>query len=198
MVSGQDKTSTSQARRKKGPSRELPIESSLVSSMSMEEFRSYCQIHDSISLELSKGSPTSTVGETDSVVYFTREQFAVELHFPVSSLVKWFLHVSRAPPALIHSNTVRILMGCSLLNLLYRLDISLVEICFVYMLKLGTEGRLLMSAHNPKLQFITRLPDYPKTKAKGVVLVRGPWYEMPDSLRLPFDMNQSLEFPRLF
>ena len=68
------------------------------------------------------------------------------------------------------------------------------EICFVYTLKLGTGGRLSMFAHNPKLQFVTRLPDFPKTEAKGVVLVKGPWYEMPGSLRLPFNVNQSLVF----
>ena len=89
-------------------------------------------------------------------------------------------------------------MGCSVLNLLYRLDISLVEICFVYTLKLGTGGRLSMSTHNPKLQFVTGLPNSPKTEAKGVVLVRGHWYETPGSLELPFDVNQSLVFPCLF
>ena len=80
-------------------------------------------------------------------------------------------------------------MGCSVLNLLYQLDISLVEICFVYTLKLGTEGRLLMSTHNPKLQLVTELPDSPKTEPKGVVLVKGPWYEILDSLGLPFNVN---------
>ena len=89
-------------------------------------------------------------------------------------------------------------MGCSVLNLLYWLDISLAEICFVYMLKLGIRGRLSMSAHNPKLQFVTGLPNSPKTKAKGVVLVKGPWYVTPGSLGLPFDVNQSLVFLGLF
>ena len=84
-----------------------------------------------------------------------------------------------------------------MLNLLYRLDISLVEIFFVYTLKLGAGGRLSMSAYNPKLQFVTRLPDSPKTKAKGVVLVRGPSYETPSSIKLRFNMNQSLVFPGL-
>ena len=65
-------------------------------------------------------------------------------------------------------------MGCSVLNSFYRLDILLVEICFSYTLKLGIGGRMSMSAHNPRLQFVTGLPDSPKTKAKGVVLVKGP------------------------
>ena len=89
-------------------------------------------------------------------------------------------------------------MGCSVLNLLYQLDISLVEICFVYTLKLGTKGRLSMSAHNPKLQFVIGLPESPKTEEKGVVLVMGPWYETPSSVGLPFNMNQSLVFLGLF
>ena len=88
-------------------------------------------------------------------------------------------------------------MDCSVLKFLYQLDISLVEICFIYTLKIGTGGRLSMSAHSPQLQFVTGLPDSPKTEKKGVVLVRGPWYETPDSLGLPFDVNHSLFFPGL-
>ena len=76
----------------------------------------------------------------------SREQLAVGLCFLVSSLVKQFLHFSRSPPALIHPNVIRILTGCSVLNLLYQLDISLVEVCFIYTLKLGHGGRLSMSA----------------------------------------------------
>ena len=198
MTRGQEKTSTSQFGRRRGPIRELPSASDLVYSMSMEELRFFCQLPDSISLELSDGSVASTVGEADTAVYFTQEQFAAELRFPVSSLVKQFLHVSWAPPTIIHLNAIQILMGCSVLNLLYRLDISLVEIFFVYKMKLETGGRLSMSSHNPRLQFVTGLPNSPKTEAKGVVLVRGPWYEMPDSLRLSFDVNHSLMFPGLF
>ena len=33
---------------------------------------------------------------------------------------------------------------------------------------------------------------------KGVVLVKGSWYETPGSPRLPFDMNQSFSFPGVF
>ena len=47
--------------------------SSLVSSMSMEELRSFCQVPDNISLELSDGSTHSTVGQVDIIVYFTGE-----------------------------------------------------------------------------------------------------------------------------
>ena len=55
-----------------------------------------------------------------------------------------------------------------------------------------------MSAHSPRLQFVTGLPDSPKTEAKGVFLVKGLWYKTLGSLGLPFDLNQYLLFPGLF
>ena len=70
---------------------------------------------------------------------------------PISSLVKQFLHFTRAPSALVHPNVFRILMGCNVLNLIFQLDISLVEICFIYTLKLGVGGCLSMLAHSPRL-----------------------------------------------
>ena len=54
-----------------------------------------------------------------------------------------------------------------------------------------------MSAHSPRLQFVTDIPDSPKTEAKRVVLVKGSWYEKPGSLGLSFDLNQSLTSPSL-
>ena len=52
-----------------------------------------------------------------------------------------------------------------------------------------------MSAQRPLLQFVTGLPDSPKIEAKGMILVRGPWYESPGSSDLPFVLNQSMSFP---
>ena len=49
-----------------------------------------------------------------------------------------------------------------------------------------------MSAHSPRLQFVSGLLDFPKTEAKLVVLVKGSWYETLGSFGIPFDMNQSL------
>ena len=119
MTRGQEETSTSQVGRSRGPSLELPSTSSLVSSMSMEELRSFCRVPDSNSLEFSDGPGISNAGEADNVIYFTREQFATGLRFLVSSLVKQFLLVYWAPPALILPNVIQILTGCSVLNLLY-------------------------------------------------------------------------------
>ena len=102
MARSQEETSTSQVVHRRGPTQELPSISSLLSSMSMEELRSFFQIPDSISLEFSNGPSNSTVGEVDSVIYFFHEQFAAGLNFLVSSLVKQFLHAFRAPPTLIY------------------------------------------------------------------------------------------------
>ena len=52
-----------------------------------------------------------------------------------------------------------------------------------------------MSILNPRLQVVNGLPDSPKTEAKGVLLVRGPWDESPGSPGLPFDINRSQYFP---
>ena len=162
--------------------------------MSIEELRFFCQVPANISLEFSDGAALSTVGGADNVVYFTLEQFVVGLCFPISSLVKQFLHFPWALPALIHPNVFRILTDCSVLNFLYQLDISLVEVCLIYTLKLRIRSWLSMSAHSPQQQFIIKLPNSPNIEVKRVVLVKGPWYETPCFLELPFHLNESLIF----
>ena len=97
----------------------MPTASSLVAAMSIEDLRSFNQVPVGISLELLDGAVVPTVGGADNVIYFTREQFANGFRFPISSLVKQFLHFTRAPLALIHLNVFWILMGCSVLNFLY-------------------------------------------------------------------------------
>ena len=54
MARGQEETSTSQVGRRRGPSRESPAASSIISSLSMDEVRSYCQIPKDIDFELSR------------------------------------------------------------------------------------------------------------------------------------------------
>ena len=146
MVRGEEETSTSQAGHKKGPTRGTPTTSSIISSLSMEELRTYCEIPDDIDVTLPDAPTQNTVGGEDNAVFFTWEQLAVGLRFPVPSLVKQFLHFTRAPPALVHPNSIRILTGCCVLNLLYQLDLSLVEVCFAYTLRVAQGGRMSMSA----------------------------------------------------
>ena len=78
--------------------------------------------------------------ENTTQCFFTWEHLAVGLRFPMPALVKQFLHFTEAPSALVHPNTIRILTGCNVLNLLYQLDLSLVEICFVYSLRVAQGG----------------------------------------------------------
>ena len=198
MGRGHEETSTSQVGHKRGLGRDTPSVSSITSFMSMEELRSYCHILDNIDFKLPDGPTESIIDEENNKVYFTREHLAAGLHFPISSLIKQFLHFSGAPPALVHPNIIRILTGCSVLNLLYQIDISLVEVFFIYTLKLAHGGRLSLSAQSPRLQVVTGLPDSPKTEAKGVILVRGPWYETPGSPDLPFTLNRGMSFPGVF
>ena len=82
MARSQEETSTSQPGRKRGPTRGMPSKSSLISSLSMDELRAYCQIPDDIDAVL------STVGEEYNAVFFTWVQLVARLCFLVPSLVK--------------------------------------------------------------------------------------------------------------
>ena len=137
----------------------------------------------------------STLGGEHNAVFFTQEKLAAGLRFPVPALVKQFLHFTRASSSLVHPKVIHILIGCSVLNFLYQVDLSLVEICFAYSLILRRGGRLSFSILDSWLQFVNGLLDSPKTEAKGVILVRGPWDETPGSPDLPFDINRSQHFP---
>ena len=146
MARGQENTSTNQAGRKLGPTWGTLSTSSIISFLSMEELRAYCEIPDNIDIVLSKGPIENTLAEECNAVYFTREQLVAGLRFPMPSLVKKFLHFTREPPSLIPPNVIQILVGCCVINLLYQLDLSLVEVCFSYTLRVGQGGRMSMSA----------------------------------------------------
>ena len=61
--------SNSQAGRQKRTPLETPTASSLVASVSADELRLYSQVLAEISLEMSDGLATSTVGEADNAIY---------------------------------------------------------------------------------------------------------------------------------
>ena len=163
----------------------------------MEELRAYYDVPSNIDLKLMEEPDESTLGGEHNAVFFTREHLAAGLRFLVPAIVKQFLHFTRALSALIHPNTIRILTGCSVLNLLYQLDLSLVEVCFAYFLRVAQGGRMSMLAQSSRLQFVNGLPNSPKREANGVILVKGPCDETPASPRLPFDVNRSQPFPGL-
>ena len=149
MTRGQEETSTS--GRPGGRLRETPFVSSIISSLMMEELMAYCEVPDNINLRLMERTDESTLGGEHNGVFFTREHLAAGLRFPVPTPVKQFLHFTRAPPALIHPNVIRILIGCYMLNQLYQLDLSLIELCIIYFLRVGQGGRMSMSVLNPRL-----------------------------------------------
>ena len=63
------------------------------------------------------------------------------------------------------------------------------ELFIIYLLNIGSDGRMSMSVLSPRLQIVNRLPDSPKTEVKGILLVRDPWDETPGSPGLPFNVN---------
>ena len=193
MVRGREETSTS--GRPGGRPRVKPSASNIIASMTMEELKVYCEVPSSIDLRLMEGADESTLNGEHNGVFFTREHLAVGLCFPVPTMVKQFLYFTQAPRALIHRNVICILVGCCVLTHLYQLDLMLVELLIIYMLNIGSGGRMSMSVLSPRLQIMNGLPDSPKTEAKGELLVRGPWDETPGSPGLPFNVNRSQSFP---
>ena len=88
MTRGEEETSTSQAGRKRGPARGTRFASNIVSSLTMEELRTYYEIPNNIDLKLMEKSDESTLGGEHNVVFFTREQLAAGLRFSVLALIK--------------------------------------------------------------------------------------------------------------
>ena len=112
MVRDHEVTSTSQTKCKRGTPWEMATISSLVTAMSIEELRSFNEVPANIRLEEENSPVAPTIVGVDNAIYFTHEQFVAGLRFPIPSLVKKFLHFTRASLVLIHSNVFRILMGC--------------------------------------------------------------------------------------
>ena len=111
MARGREETSTS--GRPGGRPRAKPSTSSVIASLTMEELKVYCEVPDNIDLRLMERADDSTLGGEHNGVFFTREHLATGLRFLVLAIVKQFLHFTRAPPALIHPNMIRVLIGSS-------------------------------------------------------------------------------------
>ena len=145
MVRGREETSTS------GRPGATPSTSSVIASLTMEELKEYCEVPDNIDFRLMERADESMLGGEHNGVFFTREHLAAGLRFPMPAIVKQFLHFTRAPPTLIHPNVICILIGNCLLNHLYQLDLSLVEIFIIYFLSVGPGGQMSMSVLSPRL-----------------------------------------------
>ncbi|KAL6335871.1 hypothetical protein AAG906_003496 [Vitis piasezkii] len=110
------------------------------------EFRKCFFIPNGVSVQLVDGDPTSIEKVTHGK----------------------FLHYTQIPTAYIYPNIVRVLMGCNILNMLFHLDLSLLEVFFVYTIKRGKKDIFSMFAHIPFLQSMTGLPIRTKGEPKDM------------------------------
>ena len=106
-----------------------------VDKLNVREFREHFCIPNGVFVELMDGEVVTTEKSEDNAIFFTKEQFNAGLRFPLPSLFKEFLHFTQIPPTYIHPNMVRVLMGCSILSMLFNLDLSLLEVLFIYSIK---------------------------------------------------------------
>ena len=163
-----------------------------VDKLNMRQFCECFCIPNDVSFQLVDGEAVSTKESTDNAIYFTKEQFNAGLRFPLPSLFKEFLHFTQIPPAYIHPNIVRVLMGCSILSMLFNLDLSLLEVLFIYSIKKGRIDLFSLAAYMSSLQLVTHLSDSTKGGAKGHVLVKGVWAGLLEHPERLFSPNCSL------
>lgn len=83
--------------------------------------------------------------------YFSKAQFNAGLHFPLRSVLKQLFHFTKITLAFLHPNVVPVLMGCSILDMLYHLDLSLLEVLFIHTIKMSQKERFNLSAYIPSL-----------------------------------------------
>ena len=81
MTRGEEGTSTSQACRRRGPVRGTRSTSHIVSSLTVNELRSYCEVPENIDLKLMDEPDESTLGGEHNAVFFTREQLGSGFFF---------------------------------------------------------------------------------------------------------------------
>ena len=187
-------SSNAAGRSGKGGSR-CPYSGKPTEVLNEREFHDHFCLPNGVSIQLVDGNPMSIEKVAHNAIYFTKKQFNAGLRFPLPSLFKKFLHYTQIPLSYIHPNIVRVLMGCSILNMLFNLDLSLLEVPFVYTIKKGKKDIFSMFAHIQSLQLVTNLLDSNKAGAKWHVLVRGPWAGLSEHPERDFCPNYSLKLP---
>lgn len=163
--------------------------------LSEREFQEHFCFPNSVTILLVDGDPPTTEKQFNNVIYFNKEQFNVELCFPLPSLFKQFLHFTKIPSVFLHLNAVRLLMGYSILDMLFHLDLSLLEVLFVYTIKMSQNGIFSLSTHIPSLQLVIGLLDSNKGGTKGHVLVWGLWCGLLEHLNQDFVPRRTLHIP---
>ena len=90
---------------------------------------------------------------------------------------------------------VRVLMGCIILSMLFNLDLSLLEVLFLFFIKKVKNDIFSFVASLPSPQLVTSLPDSTKGAARGHVLVKGLWAGLAVHPNRQFAPNHSLKVP---
>lgn len=119
----------------------------LISVLSKYKFQAHFHILDSISIHLIDDETLSSAKQPNNTMYFTEEQFVAGLYLPFPSFFMQFLHFTQTSLAFFYPNVVRVLMRCSVLDMLFQLDLSLLEILFVYTIKSSHKERLSLTTH---------------------------------------------------
>lgn len=86
-------------------------------------------------------------------------------------------------------------MGCNILGMLFHLDLPLLEVFFIYTIKMSQKSVFSLFGHIPFLQLVMGLPYSNKGEAKGHFLVMSPWVSLLESLDLEFCLRCSLQIP---
>ncbi|RVW84734.1 hypothetical protein CK203_046663 [Vitis vinifera] len=144
-----------------------------IDKLDAKEFRERSFISNNVAIELLNGRvlvPSEKAEE--KTIIFSKEQFNAGFGSLCRRCSRSSSISPKIPPVFIHPNIVRVLMGCSIINMLYNLDLTLLEVFFVYSLKKVKNDIFSMSAHLPSLQLVTELPDSTKGGATGHVVVR--------------------------
>lgn len=120
--------------------------------LSKQEIRDHFCILNNVSILLVDGEPMPAEKLSYNSTYFSKAQFNVGLHFPLRSVLKQLFHFTKITLAFLHPNVVPVLMGCSILDMLYHLDLSLLEVLFIHTIKMSQKERFNLSAYIPSLQ----------------------------------------------
>ena len=88
-------------------------------------------------------------------------------------------------------------MGCNVLDTLYQLNLSLLEVLFVYTIKMSPKERFSLSTYISSLQFIIGLPYSSKSWGNWHILVSGPWSGSTEGPNKLFKPMRSLEIPSI-
>lgn len=96
-------------------------------------------------IQLTISEALSSIDLPNNMMYFTKEQFIARLRLSISSLFKQLFHFTQILPVFLHPNIVQILIGCSVLDMLFQLDLSLLEVLFINIVKLRQKERYSLS-----------------------------------------------------